>query len=761
MTKETGKIHRESTAGFPGARPLKILGVMLLLAVCALAFKTRSDLKPLPDSLKLGASDVRKVQILDRSGIPLTITYQNRWNIHDYVALHDIPHLLRQAFIHAEDKRFYSHGGLDWIARGHALIQNIRSLSAARGASTITEQVVRMLHPRPRTVWSRWIEGFEARRLEKKFSKADILEFYLNQVPYAAQRRGVLQAAHYYFNRDLDTLSTAEILSLAVLVRAPGRMNLHDGTEQIARPLSRLAGKLFQVGVISPEELRDLDTGGLKLEKPAPPLMASHFVHHVYAEGLDAAQRRGRLFTTIDSTLQYAVQEILDGRLRDLKRSNVNNGAVLVVDNLTNEVLVWVNGGGGGFSPDRHASHIDGVTTPRQPGSALKPFLYALAIEDGWTAATLIDDSPIASPVGTGLHNYRNYSGLNYGKLRMRDALGNSLNIPAVRTVQFVGVEAFLNRLHELGFRSLIRHPEHYGEGLALGNGEVTLLELVGAYATIARKGVFSPLVLVDGNIRSKGPGRRVLTEEAASVISSILSDPEARRLEFGRGNLLHFPTQTAVKTGTSTDYRDAWAVGFSSRYTVGAWMGNLDQQPMREITGSTGPALVLRAVFAELNRRGEAEPLYLSPGLAKEKICRISGMLAKQECPAIDEWFDPKKVPARPCELHHQEDMEDKVLVAKIKPQHTPLRMLKPTHGLQLAMDPRIPDELEAFAFKLPEDIDTVKVDWIVDGDIVGSTTGREFLWPLSRGTHKATAKVWLRENGPIETDVVTFHVK
>ena len=748
-----------------GGRSLKLLVILLPLAVAAcVAVKSRLDLRPLPESLTLDASNVRKVQILDRGGTPLSVTYRNRWNIHLYVPLHDIPLLLQQAFIHAEDKRFYRHGGVDRLARMRALAQNVKALSAVRGASTITEQVVRMLHPRPRTVWSRWLEGIEAGCLEKRFSKADILEFYLNQVPYAAQRRGVLQAAHYYFNRDLDTLDTADMLALAVLVRAPGRMDLHRGTEEIEKPLRRLAAGLSERGIITPEDGRNIMGGELHLAKAGLPFEVSHFVHHLYREGLDALQSRGRLFTTLDAPLQHRVQNILDVRLKALKKRAVNSGAVLVIDHRTNEVLAWVNSGGGGYSARKGASHIDGVTTPRQPGTTLKPLLYARAIEKGWTAATLIDDSPTASPVGTGLHSYRNYSRLNYGRLRMRDALGNSLNIPAIRTVQFVGVEDFLGRLHDLGIKSLVRHPDYYGEGLALGNGEVTLLELVGAYATLARKGVSSPLALVKGDNGPGGFRRRIFTEESASIIASILSDPDARRLEFGIGSLLRFPAQTAVKTGTSTDYRDAWAVGFSHRYTVGVWMGNLDRQPMRDVTGSTGPALVLRAVFAELNRHQEGASLYLSPALTKIKICRVSGELATRECPAMDEWFEPAKAPGEECTLHSGENREVKAHTAPENHRRPNLHLLKPSQGLQLAMDPRIPDELEAFTFTLPEDIKTVKVEWFVDGDVVGATSGgtREFLWPLIRGTHTTTAKVWLTENSrPVKTNSVTFHVK
>lgn len=735
------------------------LVVFLLLVVM-----TRNDLMPLPESLVPEADDLRRVKIVDRRGVPLSITYQNRWNIQDYVSLYDIPDFLVKAFVESEDRRFYEHSGVDWPARIHATFQNIMAWDKVRGASTITEQVVRILHTRPRTVWSRWLEGFEARRLEDRFSKGEILEFYLNEVPYGAQRRGVVQASRYYFNRDLDTLNEKEMLSLAVLVRAPGRLDPYKDIEAVEKPVRLLAEHLRSKMSMSDEEYRLLMESGLQIEVPTIPVQASHFVHYIYRENIaDDFQERGKLITTLDASLQARIQDIIDTRIGDLRSRKVSDGAVLVVDHEKNEVLAWVNGGT--YSEDVPGSKIDAIITPRQPGSTLKPFLYALAMEKGWTAATLVNDSPLARPVGTGLHPYRNYSRRNYGTLRLREALGNSLNIPAVLTVQFVGVDNFLRALRSLRFKSLREHPDHYGEGLALGNGEVTLLELVRAYATLARNGRFSSLTVVPGNVTEEiMASSRVFSEEVSSVIGNILSDPEARLLEFGRGSLLNFPVQTAVKTGTSNDYRDAWAIGFSRRYTVGVWMGNLDRVPMKEVTGSTGPALVLRAVFAELNRGSEQKPLFLSRHLRSVSICRVSGLIAGAGCSAVNEWFIPGKEPVHICSEHS--GLENGAIRARrVRPEHvdTP-ELVQPTKGLQLAMDPRIPDELEAFSLVLADGISPARVEWIVDSSVVGSTSKniKSYNWNVSRGRHTAKARVWqLQEDHPRETPEVSFIVK
>jgi len=733
-----------------------VTGAPLLLGVAVLA--TLIDLQAPPKSLPPLSSSVRQAQYLDRHGNRLTVTRQNRWNIHNVVPLHDIPLRLQQAVILAEDKRFYEHRGVDWRARLNALWQNIQAGRIVRGASTLTEQVVRILHPRPRHFWSRWMEGLEAMWLETSFNKATILEFYLNQVPYARQRRGVAQAALDYFDRDLNTLNLAETLTLAVLIRAPGRLDLRRSTQTIAQPLHHLTQRMYTLGLVNEQERQTLANAKLKLSDGETFVDAAHYVSQLKRQG-GLAQDQTRVLTTLDANLQNRIQTLLDNRLQHLARQNVNDGAVVVVDHLSDHILAWVNGGG--YDRARQGGLIDAITTPRQPGSTLKPFLYAMALEKGWTAATLINDSPLSQPVGRGLHRFRNYSQHHYGPLRLRDALANSLNIPAVRSVAFVGHQLFLQRLHRLGFASLKQHPDFYGDGLALGNGEVTLLELVSAFAVLARGGIQRPLRYVYGDNERPADPQRIFSPEVSSLITDILADAEARRLEFGQGQLLRFPTQVAVKTGTSTNYRDAWILGFSHRYTVGVWMGNLDQRPMHAVSGSAGPALVMRSIFAELTRQQEGRPLYLSRSLQSVQICRISGQRATATCPAMNEWFRADNVPSAPCPIHGSHHTA--TVTPKNKDAQTP-RLEQPTPGLQLAMDPRIPDQAEHFLFRLANNIRPFRVEWLVDGRLIGTVNKGEnsFLWPLKRGQHHANARVWVAAGAkPIHTPRINFSVK
>ena len=712
----------------------KVILPLLAVVIVVGSVATLLGMRSLPEDLEQAVALTRKNTYLDRSGRPLNVTYENGWNIYDRVRLHDVPELLQQAFLCSEDKRFFSHSGIDWLARLNAVRQNLLAGRVVRGASTISEQVVRMLHPRPRTVWARWLEGFEALALEHRFTKPEILEFYLNQVPYQAKRRGVVQAAHYYFDRDLSTLDGKEMLALAVLVRAPHWFDPQARPANLERAVTDLAGRMFPAGP------RDLLEQQLTVKRTASIQDMSHFIRYAEAAQSVSPQPGAAIDTSINLDLQSRIQQILDVRLDRLQARNVHNGAVLVIDHRNNEVLAWVDGYAG--KKNKKFNEIDAVTTPRQPGSALKPLLYANAMVKGWTAATMLDDSPLEESVGLGMHTYHNYSRDHYGPISLREALGNSLNIPAVRAIQYVDPAEFLGFLHRLGVTSLAGHPNVYGDGLALGNGELTLYELVQAYTVLARMGDYKPLTFSADEALHNG-SRRVLSEDVASLVADILSDPAAREKEFGRDSILNFPYQTAVKTGTSSDYRDAWAVGFNDRFTVGIWVGNLDYAPMHEVTGSTGAVLALRSVFNELNRNHEPQALYFSPNLVKQQVCIASGLPAVEQCDSRDEWFVPGTTPTG---LERATDE---------------LRIRKPSNGLLLARDPRIPDDAEYFEFALTDVPGVRKVRWYVNDRLVGESPQITFAWPLRKGTFHTRAEVFLHSAvAPVWTDEVVYTV-
>lgn len=703
----------------------KIKYLLVCVALCAAVFAgaTWACITPVSASLQNIQRQADTPRVTDRNGIALSVSYQNRWNVYDRVPLYALPPLLQNAFLTSEDKRFYAHGGVDWRARAGALWQDMRHARIVRGASTISEQVVRMINPRPRTFWSKWLEGLEAQALERGHSKAEIFEFYLNQIPYAANRRGVAQAARYYFNRDISTLSPKETLALAVLARAPSSYDLYKNAGKIDAAIDRLAAELEKQNLVSAAQYAAIKSEKFALQKPALPVEASHFVSYVRS----LARVTGHAIrTTLDAGLQAKVQGILDNRVRVLRHKNVHNAAALVVDWHTGDILAWVVAGAG--DDDVPGNKIDAVTVPRQPGSSMKPLLYALALDDGWTPATIIDDAPLSEAIGTGLHRFRNYSNTFYGRITLREALANSLNIPALITINHVGVAKYLDTLHRLHFDSLDRGAHVYDEGLALGDGEVTLYEMVQGFTALADKGMFRPLRAV-ADMPPALSEAQIYSPEAASLIGNILSDPWARRLEFGSHSVLDFTSQTAVKTGTSSDYRDAWVLGYNDRYVAGIWMGNLDQTPTDGITGSTGPALALRAIFAALNRRTPPHPLWLSPMLAQKNIC-VQDPKDAARCYMRTEYFAPSTP-------------------VQTKPQKSARQyfdIVKPTDGLQIAVDPRIPQDSQKLAFTISGLRAGQTVDWIVNGTQAG-TSGAQFLWPVRRGRYALVAKV--REDG------------
>lgn len=698
--------------------------LVILAAPVALGGATWASLRPIDKSLREISSNAQTIRITDRNGTPLDVSYQNQWNSYDFVPLYEIPDLLKTAFVTSEDKNFYEHRGMDWKARSSALWQNIKSFHTVRGASTMTEQVVRMVNPRPRTMWSRWLEGFEALELERNVSKADILEFYLNQVPYAANRRGIAQAARYYFDRDLTTLTPKEMMALAVLVRAPSSYDLYKNPGRIDGAIKRLADNLRKDGKIDEAHALAIKNEKLDLKPSALSVEARHFARFVRLSSLSPSGNQYK--TTLNASLQKQTQAILDARLAALRKKNVHNAAALIADYQTGEIVAWVVAGAKEKSGKTPSTEIDAVTTPRQPGSSMKPFLYARALDKGWTAATIIDDAPLAEAVGSGLHNFRNYSNVYYGPVSLREALGNSLNIPALKTIGYVGVGDYLSTLKKMQFESLTEASGVYEEGLALGNGAVTLLEMVQGYGTLANRGVYRPFhVLMQQH--EDTPSVRVYSDETASLIGNILSDRWARRMEFGAGSVLNFPVQTAAKTGTSTDYRDAWTLAYNDRYVVGIWMGNLDNQPMKEVTGVAGPALALRGIFAILNEGRDTAPLYLSQRLSHKDVC-IRPANDKGECPMRTEWFAPGTEPA---------DYK----TAEVKKPG--IELVRPSEGLQIAYDPRIPKDKQKFRFELEGVKDGQTISWYLDDGTFAKGTETSVLWPVERGKHILSVEI------------------
>ena len=717
-----------------------LLAGVLLAGVAGgttLTAATWQDLMPLPQALDapslLGAST--DSQVLARDGTPLNRSFGNAYNRTAIRALSDIPLLIRHAFLVAEDRRYWDHGGVDWLARFAALWGNLRAGAVQRGASTIGEQVARILKPRPRTYWSHWIAGWDAQRLLDKFGHARVFAFYLNQIPYAARRRGITQAARFYFGREPEALNSAEQLALAVLVRSPAHYDPRSNPDALRQAVEQLAGRMADAGLITAEQADAIRNTAFRPGHKPLQVKAGVFVAHVRRQVRERSPDQAVVHTTLDPLLQNHVQEVLRRRVKLLQDRRVHDAAALVVDNKTGAILAWATAPGG--TP----YGIDPVTTPRQPGSALKPFVYALAMAQlGWQPDHVLDDSPLVELIDSGVHSYRNYSGDYYGRASLRYALGNSLNIPVVRTAQAVGVDNLLELFRKLGFTSFAHGPRYYGAAIALGDGAVSLYELVQAYATLARQGRFRPLHAVADVRRSQGS--RALPATVTSVISDILSDPGARRAEFGRNSVLNMLYPTAAKTGTSSDYHDAWTVAYDNRYTVGVWTGRLDGGATDRVTGSLGAAPVVRQIFAWLRERDPYAGLWLSPDLERVDTCE---WLGEPPCIQRSDWHIPTTAQQA------------------AQPPAIQVSIVRPVPDEVLAIDPRVPRASQRLRMRVRVRHGEIRrVRWQMDGELLHGQHGQQAEWQLTPGRHTVQAEVWVKNrSASVRTRAVRFRVR
>lgn len=537
----------------------------------------------------------------------------------------------------SEDKRFYEHDGVDGRAIVRAIGQNLEGGRIVSGASTITQQLVKLLDaegkPGKRTVGQKVSEAARAQNLEKVVDKRTILEAYLNRLGYGHGLTGPEAAAQGYFGVSAKDLSWAQAAWLAVLPRAPSFLDSYEHPERVALRQRALLDVLREEGVMTESDHARALAEPVKVRVVEHPFYAPHFVDAVVRETTPAGERGHGISTT---TLSLGLQEDTEGLVRThlaaLEGLSANNAAVIVVDNASGDVLAWV--GSASYWDDSIAGQVDMVRSRRQPGSTLKPFVYALAFADGHTAAEPLPDVPTRFSEAGGTYAPGNFDGTFEGPISAREALAGSLNVPAVRLAKAVGEEKLLGALHALGFESLDRDARHYGLSLALGTGEVTLRELAAAYVTLARGGEKIPIRLVSGGGDVSNSAVRVMDASVAALVTDSLSDPLARvRGLHGRGPFdLGFPV--AVKTGTSSGHRDTWCVGYTRERTVAVWIGNADGAPTQKLTGSSGAgplfADVMRRVMEDVPSRA---PLFEADLLETEEVCPLSGKRPGPAC--------------------------------------------------------------------------------------------------------------------------------
>ncbi|MBL8507753.1 MAG: penicillin-binding protein 1C [Chitinimonas sp.] len=667
-----------------------LTGLLLLgLAACSV---------PPPPSSVQEAWRSSEALLLDRHGQPLQQTRVDKQARRlAWVPLQQLPAELSSSVLAAEDRRFHEHGGVDWLA----LFGAARDTAGGdtRGASTITMQLAGLLDDSlspadgRRSLWQKIMQMRVAGHLEADWNKPEILEAYLNLAPFRGELVGIDAVSRVLLGKAPSELDQRDSLILASLLRAPNAR-----PERVAQRACALALSLPRppaCPALRAYTLAVLNAPQQPLPGPAdsPELLPQLQPH--------AGQQ---LRTTLDARLQRQVRAQLREQLAQLYGRNVRDAAAVVLDNASGEVLAWVGTPGAGGS----ARFVDGVLAPRQAGSTLKPFLYGLAMERQLiTPATLLDDSPVALATPAGQYVPQNYDRSFRGPVSVRTSLASSLNIPAVRTLLLVGLDDFHDRLRQLGLQ-LDRPAAHYGYGLALGSAEVRLIDLANAYRSLANGGQLSPWRLV---ATAPVPGKQVSDRATSWLVGDILADRSARATAFGFDNALATPVWAAVKTGTSKDMRDNWAVGYTARHTVAVWVGNADGEAMWDVSGVSGAAPAWRAIIALLGQPGE--PPGPPAGLEQRTLRYLPAVEAPRQ-----EYFLAGTA-------------TDTVELTGNQPGPA---IVYPAEGLIVALDPDIPAARQRIWLRASN---AEGLHWLLNGQRLGRADA-DLAWSPSPGKHQ-----------------------
>ena len=731
-----------------------LYGFFLLACCCQPAFA-------LPSFSEVRAAYVESdAVLLARDGRPLqTRRIEMTQRRLPWTTIEDVSPTLLRALLASEDRNFYAHSGVDW---GAAVASAWRNLWATRtrGASTLSMQLVGLLddfergeairHGR-RSVAQKLSQAGAALWLEQRWRKEQILEAYLNLAGFRGELVGVAAMSRGLFGKWPDGLDERESALAAALLRAPGASasavaaracgvlqamaQMQRGATADCAGIDALARLALAGG------LRDQAGGWFGAERS--PNLAPHLAQKLLTRPGE------RLRSTLDADLQRFASAALHGQLRALARQNAEDGALLVIDNASGEVLAWV-GSSGSLSDARE---VDGVSALRQAGSTLKPFLYALALERrDLTAASLIDDSPLALTTSNGLYVPQDYSPEYRGWVSARLALGGSLNVPAVRTLVRVGPDVFRDRLHAFGLTSLTENGDYYGFSLALGSADVSLLMLANAYRTLANGGWWTMLRVTrergktlpcaGGGCRGvfDGAPHRAAPAAPVFIVADILADRAARVGTFGLESWLATPYWSAAKTGTSKDMRDNWCVGFSTRYTVAVWVGNAAGEAMHDVSGVSGAAPVWREVmdWLQRGRTPEAGIANTPPtGVARQPI-RFDPPEKIREA-ARQEWF----LTGTGMSVVHLAEATALSHIAY------------PGQGTIIALDPDIPPSRQRIALQL-SGAAAPGWQWRIDGQSAGRAS-RGAQWSPRPGRHRLA----LVDGQGHELEAVSFEVR
>ncbi|GAB3017471.1 penicillin-binding protein 1C [Niabella terrae] len=588
------------------------------------------------------------VKARDGAAIYSFLTRDQQWRM--FTRLEEITPQLSKAILYKEDRWFYWHFGINPLAILRAATHNLLQGRRTSGASTITMQVARLLEPKSRSYGNKLWEMFRALQLEWHYSKKEILQIYLNLVPYGSNIQGVKAASMLYFNKSPDQLSLAELTALSIIPNRPNSLVPGKDNDRITQARNHWLQRFGQAGLFDAETIQDALAEPLQASRLSPPRRAPQL-----------AWRMRRMFpqlleipTTIDARIQQRAEELTAQYSRSLKLRQIHNAAVIVLDNPTRQVLAYV--GSPDFFDQVHQGQVDGVKAVRSPGSTLKPFLYGLAFDRGLvTPKSIINDVPV---------NYRDYAPENYdldyrGAVSIEEALKQSLNVPAVRILNELGVPVMVNQMHAAGFNSVWNHRRKMGLSLILGGCGVRLEELAALYASFADAGRYRPLRWIRsdaGQAPSSDSSLQLLSPEAAYMLGTMLRNLERPDLPAGNLSAVNIP-RIAWKTGTSYGRRDAWSIGYNQRYTIGVWIGNFSGVGAPELNGAGTATPLLFQLFNSIDPRPDPETTPPPAGLQSRMVCAMSGLPAEQFCrQLVPDFYIPGVSDATRC--HHLKEV-------------------------------------------------------------------------------------------------------
>jgi penicillin-binding protein 1C len=622
-----------------------------------------------------------------------------------------------------EDHRFHQHPGVDVRASLRALVRR------HGGGSTITQQFVKVATRRTgRSFWAKTKETLYALQLERRWTKSQILEAYLNTIPYGNRLVGVEAAAQAYFEKPASALTQAEAIFLAGLPREPSRLNPWTEPDRAARQFRRSLDLLASHGSIQPGEVREIELPDIR--RKLPENAAPHFI-----QAASQPARRGVIHCTLDLDLQRRAEQLVREHLAVLRRPDISQASLVVLENDTGAVRAFVG------SREFKKSQVNGALAFRNSGSTLKPFLYATGIERRiLTAATILPDTADAVRDSYNDYDPHNFILSHLGPVRVREALGNSLNVPAVVAVNRLGARKAFDAIGDWGIE-FDRPLEKAGAGFILGNVGVRLLDLTSAFSALARGGLAGPpQMLADQPM----PLRRVVSSETASIITDILCDNSARLHSFGRHSALAFPVRVAAKTGTSAGFRDAWSVGFTREHTVGVWVGNFDGAPMDHASSVAAAAPLWRRMMDDLLVTDHPVP---ESKLARVPICTLSGLRPCETSPSTvgelflpgtepqakaDDWFATDGHVVLPNEYTAWCSSADNHLRATTRPSESDLAILTPRNGAVFVIDDAIPRQQQQLELRANLDRG---ITWKINGAPLAPSANGRIAWPLEEG--------------------------